>query len=118
MKEEITVRVYDIVGGPLFVSAEDGQRVYEKISPLLRDGHRVVLSFDQVETMISTFLNAAVGQLYGEFSENQIRDLLTVQDMSQEDMLMLKRVVDNAKTYFKNRKEFDRAWKEATGDEE
>ncbi len=118
MKEEITVRVYDIVGGPIFISAEDGQRVYEKIAPLLREGHRVVLSFSQVETMISTFLNAAVGQLYREFSEDEVRALLTVQEMSREDMVMLKRVVDNAKSYFKNPKEFDEAWREEIGDDE
>jgi hypothetical protein len=118
MKEEITVRVYDIVGGPLFISAEDGQRVYEKIAPLLREGHKVVLLFSQTETMISTFLNAAIGQLYREFSEDEVRALLTVQDVSQEDMVMLKRVVDNAKAYFKSPKAFDKAWKEEIGDDE
>jgi hypothetical protein len=118
MKEEITVRVYDTVGGPLCVSADDGQKVYEKIAPLIRQGHMVVLSFDQVDTMISAFLNAAVGQLYGEFSEDQVREQLSVRDMDQEDLTLLKRVVDNAKVYFKSPKEFDQAWKEEVGDEE
>ena len=118
MKEEIGVRVYDIVGGPLCVSADDGQKVYEKIAPLIRQGHMVVLSFDQVDTMISAFLNAAVGQLYGEFSEDQVREQLSVRDMDQEDLTLLKRVVDNAKVYFKSPKEFDQAWKEEVGDEE
>jgi hypothetical protein len=35
--------------------------------------------------------------------------------MSPEDLALLKRVVDNAKLYFKNRKEFDQAWKEEVG---
>ena len=118
MKEEIRVRVYDIVGGPLCVSADDGQKVYEKIAPLIRDGHKVVLSFDRVETMISAFLNAAIGQFYGEFAEDLIRTQLSVENMDQEDMALLKRVVENAKVYFKSPKEFDKAWKEATGDEE
>jgi len=38
--------------------------------------------------------------------------------MDQEDMSLLKRVVDNAKLYFKSPKEFDQAWKEELGDEE
>jgi hypothetical protein len=69
MPEEITVRLLDIVGSPLAVSADDGQLVHDKIAPLLRDDHRVALSFDGVGTVISAFLNAAVGQLYGEFPE-------------------------------------------------
>ena len=118
MKEKITVRIFDIVGGPLCVSAEDGQAVHDKIAPLLRDGQKVELSFEGVETLISAFLNSAIGQLYGEFTEEQIRELLSVSQMAPEDLTVLKRVVDNAKTYFKNPAQFDRAWKEEVGDED
>ena len=118
MKTPVIVRIFDIVGGPLCVSADDGQRVHDKIVPLLRDGQKVVLSFEQVETLISAFLNAAIGQLYGEFPEERIRELVSVRDMDEEDQAVLKRVVDNAKTYFKAPKEFDQAWKEEVGDEE
>ena len=118
MSKELIVRVFDIVGGPLCVSAEDGQRVHDKIAPLLREGTKVALSFEQVETLISAFLNGAVGQLYGEFPEDRIRELLSVRDLDEEDTAILKRVVENAKTYFKAPKQFDQAWKEEVGDEE
>ena len=118
MKPSIIVPIFDIVGGSLCVSTEDGQRVYDQIVPLLRDGQQVTLSFKHVETLISAFLNAAVGQLYGEFSEERIRELLSVEDMDKEDEAILKCVVDNAKAYFKAPKEFDRAWMEEVGSEE
>lgn len=38
--------------------------------------------------------------------------------MSQEDLGLLKRVVDNAKVYFQNREKLDSAWKGEVGDEE
>jgi hypothetical protein len=116
MTEPIIVRVFDIVGSPICVSAEDGQRLHDKIAPLLREGRQVGLSFEQVETLISTFLNAAIGQLYSEFSEERIRELLSVRDMDADDLTVLKRVVDNAKAYFKEPKKFDKAWKEEIGD--
>ena len=100
MSKEAIIRVFDIVGGPLCVSSEDGQKIHDKIAPLLREGYNVVVSFDRVETLISAFLNAAIGQLYGEFGEEEIRASFTVKDMSQEDLSLLKRVVDNAKIYF------------------
>ena len=118
MNDAIVARVFDIVGSPVCVSADDGQAVHDKIAPLLREGRKVVLSFERVETTITAFLNAAVGQLYGEFSEERIRELLSVRDMRPEDLVMLKRVVDNAKVYFKHPKQFDQAWKEEVGDEE
>ena len=118
MSEPIVVRVFDIVGGPLGVSADDGQRVYDKIALLLSEGKKVSLSFEQVETMISSFLNAAIGQLYGKFPEDRIRELLSVRDMDEEDIVVLKRVVENAKAYFKDPKRFDAAWKEEVGNNE
>lgn len=118
MKTPVIVRIFDIVGGPLCVSADDGQRVHDKIVPLLRDGTPVVLSFEQVETLISAFLNAAIGQLYGEFPEERIRELVSVLDMDEEDTALLRVVVENAKKYFSAPKAFDQAWKEEVGDEE
>lgn len=118
MSKEIVVRVFDVVGSALCVSADDGQAVHDKIVPLLREDCKVIVSFENVETLISAFLNAAIGQLYGEFPEDKIRALFSVRDMSQEDLALLKRVVDNAKSYFANRKQFDQAWQEEVGDEE
>src|SRR5258708_2633896 len=103
MVNEIIVRVFDIVGGPLCVSADDGQAVHDKIAPLLREGRKVVVSFEKVDTLISAFLNAAIGQLYGEFTAEKIRELLSVRDISPEDMVLLRRVVENAIRYFADR---------------
>jgi hypothetical protein len=118
MPENVIVRVFDVVGSPLCVSSADGDLVYAKIHPLLREGKNVTLSFARVETLISAFLNAAIGQLYGEFSEEQIRAQLSVRDMTPEDLDMLKRVVENAKAYFRDPERFKKAVQEVMGDEE
>lgn len=117
MKTPVIVRIFDIVGGPLCVSAEDGQRVHDKIAALIRDDQPVILSFERVETLISAFLNAAIGQLYGEFPEDRIREMVTVRDMDAEDMAVLKVVIENAKKYFSNPKAFDEAWREEMGND-
>lgn len=113
-----TVRIFDIVGGGLCVSSDDGQAVHDKIAELLRQKQKVVISFEGIDTLISAFLNAAIGQLYGEFSEAEIKECLSVVKMNDEDLALLKRVIDNAKIYFKNRKTFDEAWKVEINDEE
>ena len=115
MNQPVTVRVFDIIGGPL-VSASDGQRLHDKIAPLLKAEMPVVLSFEQVDTLIPVFLNAAVGQLYGELPENRLRTLLSVRDLAADMLEMLTHVVDNAKLYFSRPEDFDRAWREELGD--
>ena len=56
-----------------------------------------------MEIVTPTFLNAAVGQLYGEFEHGQIRALLSVRDATPDDLALLQRVVENAKRYFTTR---------------
>ncbi len=102
MDKQITIKVADLIGSPLCISAEDGQKVFDKIEEFLKDGRNVIISFDRVSMLISLFLNVAIGQLYGSFSEDEIRAKIQVEGLSGDDMELLKRVVDNAKRYYAN----------------
>ena len=65
-----------------------------------------------MEMLTSAFLNTAIGKLYGEFDEKKIKNSLSVSDISNEDKLLLKRVVDTAKVYYKNPKQFEESIKQ------
>lgn len=112
MKKSVAISVFGVVGTPLCVASGDGQKVHDRLAATLRQNRRVVLSFLNVSTLTSAFLNTAVGQLYGEFDENLIRQLLTVEDMEAEDKALLKRVVDTAKLYFRDPERFSQAVRE------
>lgn len=118
MGDRITIKVVDIIGSPLCISAEDGHKVFEKVEPLLKRGNSVTISFKHVTMLVSLFLNVAIGQLYGSLSEEEIRSKLQVEGLSGEDMELLKRVVDNAKRYYANPKQYDEAWQEEGGEDE
>jgi Icc-related predicted phosphoesterase len=117
MTENLVLSLYEIVGNPLCVASSDGQKVYSRLEAALREGQNVTLSFRNVTALTSAFLNAAIGQLYGEFTEEQIRSLLKVQDMQQDDLALLKRVVETAKQYFKDPQKFEQAVRETLGDD-
>lgn len=116
MKKTITLSVFEIVGSPLCVASDDGQRVYDRIASAFKEDRNVTLSFLNVSSVTSAFLNAAIGQLYGTFKEDQIRSRLQVKDMQPDDLALLKRVVETAKEYFKDPKRFNKAVREAIGD--
>jgi hypothetical protein len=116
MKQNITLSVFEIVGSPLCVASDDGQRVYDRIASAFKEERNVTVSFRNVSSLTSAFLNAAIGQLYGTFKDDQIRSKLKVKDMQPDDLALLKRVVDTAKEYFKDPKRFDKAVQEAIGD--
>jgi hypothetical protein len=117
MQKEMMISIFEIVGSPLCVASNDGQKVHDRIAAVLKGDRSVTLSFHNVTTLTSAFLNAAIGQLYGTFSEEQIRSLLKVQDIQPDDLALLKRVVETAKQYFKDPQKFDQAVRDTLGDE-
>ena len=119
MPEQIPLKIYDIVGGPIWVSTEDGQKVYEKIVAAFKAGRAVELSFANRQNLITAFLNAALGQLYnGDYAEEFLSENLSFVEITEEDRAMLKRAIENAKRYFANRPAFDEAWREEVGNDE
>ena len=126
MPEDIRISIFEVVGNPLCVASGDGQKVYERLAAALKTDLPITLSFHNVTTLTSAFLNTAIGQLYEAFTEEQIRSRLKVEDIEQDDRALLKRVVDNAKRYFKEPRRFnqvargklDQVVREMLGDEE
>lgn len=119
MSNKIQLNIYDIVGGSIWVSTDDGQKVYEKILQAFQADRSVQLSFARRGNLISAFLNAAIGQLYnGNFTEDFLDNHLSYCDINNEDQETVRRAVENAKRYFANRQQYDNVWKEEMGDEE
>ncbi len=118
MQSELKISVFEVVGSQLCVASEDGQKVHDRLAAVLSAGRGVVLSFHNVSTLTSAFLNSAIGQLYGNFDEGHIRSLLTVEEMAPEDAALLKRVIETAKIYFKDPQRFKQVVRETLEDDE
>jgi hypothetical protein len=116
MSETININVFEVVGNRLCVAASDGQKVHDQIATALKAGRQVHLSFANVASLTSAFLNTAIGQLYGEFSETDIRDNVSLSDLAPEDAALLKRVVETAKQYFKDPQRMKKIVGKAFGD--
>jgi Icc-related predicted phosphoesterase len=111
-----TVSVFQIVGNPICVEADDGEKVYEKIKLFLLEKKEVALSFLNVTMLTSAFLNTAIGKLYGEFSEDEIETLIKIQDVPMDDIALLERAKKNAKLYYKDPTRIEKSIREILGD--
>jgi hypothetical protein len=113
--KDVTLRISTIVGG-ICVAASDGNKIHDAIKKEIEKGSRVTLSFSGVTRMTTAFLNTAVGQLYGEFPEERIRQHLAPPiDVESWHLNRLKLVVDRAKKFFKNPNAIKDAFFTATG---
>lgn len=95
------LRLVDITENAICSSEEDAQKVFRILRNRIGDGNKVLLSFEGVEVVPSCFLNVAIGQLYGHFTEEKIKESLNVESIEQQNIETLKRVTDNAKVYFR-----------------
>lgn len=103
------ISVVQVAGTSICVSAEDADKLYQKISGLLQEGRDVAISFSGVERLTTAFLNVGIGQLYNEFSEEVIRQRLSIAEADASTLNLLKTVVDRAKIFYKNRDAISKA---------
>jgi len=102
------------------VTSEDGQRVYNEIYPKLKSGESVCLNFSGVRAFASPFFNFAIGQLLKDLEPEVLNRLLKVEKIKSDGLLVWRRVVKNAKEYYKNpeaKKAIDEILKQQAEDE-
>lgn len=117
MDSQITIQLTEIVGSTYCVASEDGMLVFQQIAKALTDGYQVEISFLNVESLTSAFLNAAIGQLYGSFPEDLLSKSLSVSNIQADDLNLLKRVIDTAKLYFSRPEILNNAWEHVIGED-
>ncbi|MCY3723846.1 MAG: STAS-like domain-containing protein [Candidatus Poribacteria bacterium] len=118
MSENIKISMFKVVGSPFCVASGDGQKIHKHLDAALRANQDVVLSFHNVTALTTPFLTAAVGELYGTFSEEKIRSLLKVEDIEPDDLAFLESVVRDVKLYFKDPQKFNQIFQEVLEDDD
>lgn len=97
----LKIKIIDIVGDTICANPNDGRKVFHVLADALSGNEHVIISFSGIEDLTARFLNVAIGQLYSEFSSEEIRVKLKIIEANQDDLALLKRVVENAKEFFR-----------------
>jgi hypothetical protein len=95
----VNILIADVCG-PICVDPEDGERLCEAAAVALRGGASVCLDFSGVSTLTSSFLNAAIGSLYGLFPAEDLAQRLNWIGLDETDESVLRLVQANAIRYF------------------
>lgn len=98
---QFKINIYNEVNGVAAVSSVDGKNIYEKIKTAINNGKTVALDFLNIEFVTSAFFNTAVGQLFKDFTDEQIEHIL-LENISQNDEILYNQVMNRAKDYYRN----------------
>ena len=109
------IDIATIIDSPSALTQEQGEIIYSIISDSLKRKENITLDFGCVESMISPFLNTAIGKLYGAFTEETINTYLHLKDFPRTKQSTLKIVIDNAKKYYNNKEKYASTVKDVIG---
>ncbi len=102
--------IKDIINSELAVSTENGEKVFEIVNSYLQKKEKVKLDFAGITIMITAFLNAAIGKLYGkkEYTPEFLNEYIKLENVEAEDRSLFRDVIQRAKEYFANKEDFEK----------
>lgn len=106
------IDVAEKIANPSALTQEQGDIIYYELVSSFDKNEPVALDFTNIESMISPFLNNAIGQLYGKYTSEEISRLLELVNFPPNKNSTLNIVISNAKKFYANKKAFSQTAKD------
>ena len=111
------IDIKEVIQRPQATVRTDGVKVYEAIEKLLDNKEKVEVDFSKITMVVSSFLNAAIGKLYGKYDEQFINENVKMIGLCEDDMELLNDIViPNAKSFFENQNRIEKMEKNILGE--
>ena len=95
------IKVFDEIGDRA-TDMQQGDTICKKIIGGFSANEIVEVDFSEMKTILSTFLNNAIGALYQNYSSDFLNKSLKITNLCAEDMFILKRVIAREKDFYSN----------------
>lgn len=102
----INLNVAETISSPSALEQEQGDLVYNKIISAFQNSNEITLNFSDVESIISPFLNHAIGRLYESYDSEYIKRFLHMENFPNEKKSTLNIVINNAKRFYANQTQY------------
>lgn len=102
----IILNVAETIGSPSALEQEQGDLVYNRIVSAFQNDEEITLNFSDVESIISPFLNHAIGRLYEAYDSEHIKRFLHMENFPKEKNSTLNIVISNAKKFYANQAQY------------
>lgn len=97
----MVIKLIEVIGDRA-TDMQQGDIVCSQIVNAFSNGEKVVIDFCNMRTILSTFLNNAIGSLYKSYSSDFLNSNLRITHLSEDDLFILKRVIKRAKEFYAN----------------
>ncbi|MDD2248024.1 MAG: STAS-like domain-containing protein [Proteiniphilum sp.] len=115
-QDNIIINVRTVINSPFCIDSADGQKIYELLHKALSEQKHVTLSFKGIILIITAFLNTAVGQLFKDFTEEQIDNYLSKTELKEQFEPVWEKVMKGAPIFYAHQEEIENDIKEILED--
>ena len=84
------LNVKDAIGNGRCIVRDEGQKIYERIHPVLKGGEEVTLDFDGISQYASPFFNHAVGRLFKDIEPEVLEDKLHFENINETGSIIVR----------------------------
>ncbi len=112
----ITINIRQKIGSSSALTREQGKIIYDALIDNFQNGNHVTLDFSNIESLITPFLNVAIGKLYETYSSEEIRKYLQLDNIPSGKSSSINLVISNAKRYYSDHTAFENNIKELIGE--
>lgn len=109
----VSIKLNDYITCKKGVTPDEGEPIYSQIISSFKEGDNVILDFGDVEMMTTAFLNVVIGNLYKDYTSEQLKSMLSFANLTESIAVRIKRVTDNAKLFYSNEEKFNQEIEEA-----
>lgn len=106
------IKINDFVSLNQGITSEEGQPIYNMIIGLLSQGEEATLDFEGVTFLTTAFLNVVIGTLYKDYTGEQLQARLHIVNANDDTMTRIKKVTDNAKSFYSDEEKFNQTIEE------
>ncbi len=95
------IKVLEYIGDRA-TDMKQGDEIYNLIIEGFNKNEEVVVDFEGLTTVLSIFLNNAIGTLFKDYTSEFLNANLKITNLCEADMFILKRVIKRAKDFYRN----------------
>lgn len=102
-----TIKINEHVTLNQGITSEEGQPIYDMIVSSLSKDEEVTLDFSGMTFLTTAFLNVVIGTLYKDYNSQQLQSKLHILNINDETAARIKKVTDNAKSFYSDEDKFN-----------
>lgn len=104
--DTLKIKITDHISLKKGITPDEAEPLYQMEMDAFRAGEKVVLDFEGVEMLTTAFLNVIIGNLYKDYTSEELKLMLSLENLDEATAIRIKKVTTNAKSFYSDENDY------------